>query len=249
MSDNNLQNMHYKKMYYFYSKGPSRKIPLLILHGWMQNKESWEGVIGLLSKDMDILCPDLPGFGDSKDDSFYNFMTSDYSEYLFSFINDLKIKKVNILAHSFGGRIAIDFTSKHQEVVSNLILFSSAGIIHKTPYRKIQFLKKIPGSAYIAGKLRSNDYKNAKEYKNLFLNAISYNAKEKLNKIETPTLILWGDKDKELDLKDAYIFKNGIEKSVLEVMKNNGHFAHLENPYLFTGIIKKYLNLKENKNV
>ncbi len=239
--------MYYKKMSYFYSRNGSLKIPLLILHGWMQNKESWKGIIELLSKDMDIICPDLPGFGDSKDSSFSNFTTSDYSNYLFSFLNDLKIKKINILAHSFGGRIAIDFTAKHEDIVSNLILFSSAGIIHKNPYRKIQFLKKIPGSAYIAGKLRSNDYKNAKEYKNLFLNAISYNAEEKFNKIETPTLILWGDKDRELDLKDAYIFKNGIKKSILEIMPNNGHFAHLEDPYLFTGIIKKYL--KKNKNV
>ena len=246
MLNNNVQNMHYKKMCYFYSTSTSGKTPLLILHGWMQNKESWEGIIALLSKDMDVLCPDLPGFGDSKDESFSNFTTEDYSNYLFSFLKDLKIKKINILAHSFGGRIAIDFTSKHKDIVSNLILFSSAGIIHKNPYIKMRFLKKIPGSAYIAGKLRSNDYKNAKEYKNLFLNAISYNANKRLNKINVPTLILWGDKDRELNLKDAYVFRNGIKKSILEIMTNNGHFAHLENPYLFTGIIKKYLKKNEN---
>lgn len=52
----------------------------------------------------------------------------------------------------------------------------------------------------------------------------------KIKQIRTPTLIMWGDKDKTIRVKDAYRFKELISGSELIVYKNIGHIPMEEIP-------------------
>ncbi len=216
------------------------KTPLLILHGWKQNKESWIDIINILKKSHRIICIDLPGFGESINKEFLNFTVEDYSNSIETFLKDIGIKKVIILSHSFGGRIAINMTIRNKISISKLILFSSAGIINKNNNINYSLLKRIVPES-IKNRIRSRDYKESGELKNIFLNAINFNIEPLLKDIFIPTLIIWGDEDKELGLDNAYIINKEIKESELKIMKGNTHFAHMENPYLFTGYINRFL--------
>lgn len=54
-----MKTAAYKHIAYTDTVDDFYKPPILILHGWMQDKESWEGIIALLSKEYRVICPDL----------------------------------------------------------------------------------------------------------------------------------------------------------------------------------------------
>ncbi|WP_044258336.1 alpha/beta fold hydrolase, partial [Richelia intracellularis] len=53
-----------------------------------------------------------------------------------------------------------------------------------------------------------------------------------LGKIRQPTLILWGDNDKILGIKDAPKLQSALPISQLLWIKNCGHVPHLEQPQI-----------------
>ena len=65
-----------------------------------------------------------------------------------------------------------------------------------------------------------------------------------LPKIKTKTLIVWGDKDKMVPVKYAYLFKEKISDSRLEIFPKVGHSPHLEVPGLLS---EKILNFLKNE--
>lgn len=52
----------------------------------------------------------------------------------------------------------------------------------------------------------------------------------RIKEIKTPTLIMWGDKDKTISIKDGYAFQKLIKDSELIVYKNIGHVPMEEIP-------------------
>ena len=55
---------------------------------------------------------------------------------------------------------------------------------------------------------------------------------KQLGKIRQPTLILWGDNDKILGIKDAPKLQSALPISQLLWIKNCGHVPHLEQPQI-----------------
>jgi pimeloyl-ACP methyl ester carboxylesterase len=55
---------------------------------------------------------------------------------------------------------------------------------------------------------------------------------KKLAEILQPTLILWGDSDRILGIRDANRFKLAIPNSKLIWIKDCGHVPHLEQPQI-----------------
>ena len=245
---------YWKSVAYKDNKKKTDLTPILILHGWMQTKETWDNVAVILGKQRRIISIDLPGFGDSVENSkFYKYTIEDYTKLIYQLLIHLKIKKLDILAHSFGGRIAINFTIQHPKIVDHLILFGSAGLkfntiksifINTISKTKILYLleKTMPKTFdNIKDRMSSSDYKASGIRKEIFINSISFTVNKMLKNINNKTLIIWGDLDTQLDLRNAHKFKSSIDNSKIEILKGYGHFAHIENPYLFAGIIENYL--------
>ena len=97
---------------------------LVFIHGLSDNLLYWEILANSLKDDFQILRFDLRGHGDSElgnDD-----ITLDtYVDDLFDLLGELKIDKVNLIAFSLGGAIALDFVIKHPQLVSSLVIMSS----------------------------------------------------------------------------------------------------------------------------
>ena len=70
------------------------------------------------------------------------------------------------------------------------------------------------------------------------------NAKNYLKSIESETLIIWGEKDIDTPLKDAYKINKLIKDSALIIYPNAPHFSYLTYPELTNKIIKSYLTEK-----
>ena len=72
---------------------------------------------------------------------------------------------------------------------------------------------------------------------------------ESLRKIEVPTLILWGQKDRIVPVRFARRLHEDLPKSQLEVIPNCGHFLPEEAPELVVHHILAFLKAKMLRKV
>ena len=223
------------------------KIPVLFLHGWGGSIDSFMFCTKALN-DTPCILIDFPPFGQSSE-PLEPWTVKDYTELVINICNQLNIKKVNIVAHSFGGRVAIELASK-TNMVKNMLLTGSAGlkkksfkvIIKERIYKLQKFLSKL--NLYSKNKLLcrgSDDYKNLSEVmKKTFVNIVNYDQTKLLAKINVPTLLVWGKLDKQTPFYFTKIFKKHIKDCEVVSFDGLGHFAYLQKPNTFIQIIKKF---------
>ena len=68
-----------------------------------------------------------------------------------------------------------------------------------------------------------------------------YPLRDRLEKIGCPTLIVWGDKDRLVPLKDASIFEELIPDSRKIIYKDTGHVSMMERPARFNPDVEAFL--------
>lgn len=100
------------------------KIPLVLLHGFMENTSIWEDMIPHLSNDFRLIKIDLPGHGKSPMYSEIHTMEL-MAEKVKEVLDTLNIKKFHILGHSMGGYVSLAFAEKWAEQLDSLTLFFS----------------------------------------------------------------------------------------------------------------------------
>lgn len=69
----------------------------------------------------------------------------------------------------------------------------------------------------------------------------SYPIRDRLSQIKAPTLIVWGDKDPLVPVRDAWEFGRLIPDSRVVVYEDTGHVAMLERPEAFNALLKEFL--------
>ena len=69
-----------------------------------------------------------------------------------------------------------------------------------------------------------------------------YPLRDRLEKIGCPTLIIWGDKDLLVPVKDADIFEKLIPDARKIIYKDTGHVSMMERPALFNSDVKAFLD-------
>ena len=228
------------KIFIKQGKGPD----LVFLHGWKQDKNYWRPLLDHLDQNFTCWLVDLPSFGDNNF-ALKNTSPSGFADWLDDFCKKQSISNFYLLGHSFGGRIAIVYAAKFKKK-KKLILYAIPAFKRKNIQVSIgKFfsdrigIKNVP---YLSQLLRSKDYKETEEkLKSIFLKSVNYDYSKDAQRINIPTLIMWGEQDKEEPPTTAYALKKLIPGSKLEILPRCSHFAHLDNPRLFTGKLMNFL--------
>ena len=79
-----------------------------------------------------------------------------------------------------------------------------------------------------------------------FVNIVNTFLEKYAININVPTLLVWGECDKDTPMYMAKKLKRIIKNSELIVFKNAGHFAYVEQAYKFCLIVSAFV--KENNN-
>lgn len=244
----NKDNFYYKKY------GESEKV-IIILPGWGDTRKTFDFYINNLKEKYTIYIFDYPGFGKSKklkkEKTIY-----DYAKYIKEFIENNNIKNPYIICHSFGCRISLILIGKYRLLVNKLIIIGGAGIKNKSIKKKIKtlkykllkklsiFKKKEKKEIYLNNlimKYGSTDYKNLTNIeRGTFRNIVNEDLKQYLKYIYCPTLLIWGEKDKETPLKHGTIMNKKIKNSGLISLKKGTHFVYLEYPLYILKIILEF---------
>jgi pimeloyl-ACP methyl ester carboxylesterase len=70
---------------------------------------------------------------------------------------------------------------------------------------------------------------------------LNYDFRHRLPEIACPTLIVWGDNDRVITVRDAAVFAELIPNSRKVVFEDTGHVAMLERPDAFNRLVKDFL--------
>lgn len=218
---------------------------MLFLHGYMSKKESFYYQLKSLKRYFRVVAPDLNGFGESPRLECA-WSLSDYAKSVGEFIEQLRVTRLHIVAHSFGARIALKMLPGAHRV-DKLVLTGAAGIKPKFSFKRsfnialYKVLKKVLPPNKLA-KFGSSDYKQLDgAARQSFVKIVNEHLDKKLPLITNNTLIICGDKDKETPLYMAKKLHRGIKNSQLYVMENVGHFAFIDKPREFNALVKDFL--------
>ncbi len=112
---------HQKKIAYELSgKGPV----LVLVHGFPMDHRVWAAAVSILESNFTLICPDLPGFGQSEMLGHTHPM-----ELMAGAINAIleheKVEKTLLVGHSMGGYVSLAFAAQHPEKLAGLVLFHS----------------------------------------------------------------------------------------------------------------------------
>ncbi len=224
----------------------SGKGPLVVcLHGWGDEMITFANFEKKMNKKFTFLLVDLPGFGGSSA-PINGWNLNEYANLVAAIIRKLNLGAVfGYIGHSNGGAILIYGIGERILDSKKLVLIGSSGIRGKNKLRKnsIKLLSKIGGLVITP---LPSEYKHSfkkKVYSSIGSDALlkpelietfrkitAQDVLPQANKIEIPTLLLWGENDKATPVEYGYLFKAAIRHSSLSIIKNAGHFVHLDQP-------------------
>jgi pimeloyl-ACP methyl ester carboxylesterase len=249
--------------------------PILLIHGAFSSLHTFEAWNEILIKNgFRVIRLDLPGFGltGSRQDHRYNMEI--YIDSIREFLDVLDIKKCSIAGNSLGGWLAWEYALKYSKQIEKLILISAAGFLDdksiplpfrmaRTPFinkvikyvvkRNVleQFVKQVYGDkSKVTVELVDRYFELFSREGNpeAFLALCNTKLKDntnKLKKIKTPTLILWGEKDEWLPIENAYRFDIQIPNSELIIYEGVGHIPMEELPEETAEDVMSFLKRKD----
>lgn len=218
---------------------------LVFLHGYLSSKESFYLQINYFSRHFRVTAPDLPGFGGSGTIPAA-WSVGEYADWLEGFLKERGIAFPCVIAHSFGGRVAIKCLARG--LIDRAVLTGCAGIVKRRTlsyhlkvksYRLIKkFAPRFAEAKFGSAEYRSLSPLMRESYKKI----VNEDLREEAKRIARPVLYLNGERDRETPLSSVKILHECTAGSRLAVLKGCGHFAHLDEPLLFNLAAEEFLN-------
>ncbi len=189
---------------------------------------------------------DLKGFGENKGMD-YPYSLDDYAREVKEYIEKNDLVKPSVIAHSFGGRIAVKLMAENPDLFGKVVLTGSAGL---KPRRGLKY--RIKRLAFKVLKLflprekltrfYSKDYLALDDVmKKSFCKIVGEHLDGLLGKIENEVLLVYGEKDRETPLYMARRFNRKLKNGKLIIIKNAGHFCFIDSPLKFNVEVREFL--------
>ena len=216
------------------------------MHGYLSSGQSFIYQTKFFARDFEVFAPDLKGFGQNTDMKT-PYSLDDYVNEVSEYIYKNNIVNPYIVAHSFGGRIAIKGIATNKIKANKLVLTGSAGLKPKNSIKKIykracfSILKNFASKERLE-RFYSSDYLALNDImKQSFIKIVNEHLDKYLSSIALPTLIINGSLDKETPLYMAKKLNKKIKDSRLNVFKGCGHFCFIDKSNKFNMEVKEFL--------
>ncbi len=183
---------------------------------------------------------------------------------------DIKVP-VDLVGWSAGGAISANFAARHPDKVRKLVMLAPAGAprersawFHVMLMPAIgewlarsrsdaKILAAVPGQLYrpdspglfverFAEQLEFKGYRRAylSTLRNYSIRDLS-ESHQAIAKAGIPTLVIWGEDDVSLPVKDADYFRTAIPNSEVHVLDHAGHTVHYEDAQRVAPILRSFL--------
>lgn len=221
---------------------------MLLLHGYLSNRQSFYYQIRSLAQNGRFaVAPDMPAFGASSPIT-EAWSVGDYAEWLKRFISAADIKDTDIIAHSFGARVALKMLADDPSYADKLIITGGAGLVKPRSaaymrrvkrYRRIK--KLFPD--YAEKHFGSEEYRSLSPLmKESYKKIVNEDLRGCAQKVTNKTLLIYGANDSVTPPgEEGAIFNSLINGSELKIIEG-GHFCFSENYLTFNELMLNFIN-------
>ena len=220
--------------------------PLLLLHGFSDDKDNFVYVARELVGRYHVIIPDINGFGESSRPAGANYGAQAQAERLHAFANALGLKPLHLGGSSMGGQISVLYAAAYPAEVKSLWLLDAGGL-RTAPPSDMDKIKANPKNFDSEADLAMSDppfipkpmmdYIGQERAKNAEMEKIvghdlgqEPGVEERIKGLATPALIVWGAQDHMINPAAAQIFHGLLPHSQVIIMPGAGHLPMLEQP-------------------
>jgi len=228
--------------------------PVVLIHGIGASLYAWRyAVPPLVSAGYRVVAFDNRGFGFS-DKPAHGYTTSDYARLVVALLDSLGISSAVLIGHAMGGAIAAETALRHPDRVRGLVLIDAAGFGVSWPgvlkIARWPFVGAIATSfrsRWITGRILRSTYAVPEKvtagdvdqyyapvpdpYFGVALRGVLHEFRfdslggGRLASLQAPTLIVWGEADRWISVRDGSRFSRELPRSAFVVLPHTGHAA------------------------
>lgn len=238
--------------------GPRDAPALVLLHGFGASLHTWEPWAVALSRQYRVIRLDLPGFGLTGPDPTGDYSDARFNQILTALLDQLGVARATLIGNSLGGRLAWMFAAAQPDRVDRLVLISPDGfaspgfeygrapkvpaVMRLLPYALPRpMLRASLAPAYAdpdrltaATVTRYNDMMRAPGVRQAILDRTAQvmlqDPTPLLRRIQAPTLLLWGEEDHMIPIRNAADYLAAMPHARLVRLPHLGHVPFEEAP-------------------
>lgn len=234
---------------------------LLLIHGFGADKDNFTPAAILLRSTGRIIALDLPGFGDSSKRDDLSYSIAAQADRVVRIMDALQLQRVHLGGSSMGGALALEIARRDPQRVRSLWLLAPAGVAGAKPSEMMLGYRKAGRSALVAQNTQDYDalldivmsrpppmpyslrhelaaaaIENSALHARIFheLHATMPAMEQQAAGLAVPTLLVWGEQDRVLDVSGAELLQRALPQSTLIRLAKIGHLPMLEDPLLTT---------------
>ncbi|OLS27111.1 MAG: 2-hydroxy-6-oxononadienedioate/2-hydroxy-6-oxononatrienedioate hydrolase [Candidatus Heimdallarchaeota archaeon LC_3] len=229
---------------------------LVFIHGAGGDKTQWEFQKNYFSsQDFGVIVLSLPGHGDSSRVKTINI--NGYVQFLYDFLQPLRINKIILVGHSMGGAIIQQFMLEHNDLnVEKLVLIGTGAKLGVAPYvfemieNDFENAMKLMGDFVFTENTpkqlkKDNEEVLVRNGKKVIIEDFNtcqeFDIRSELKEITKPTLIICGVEDKLTPSKFSSFLHENIPYSEIFIIPDSSHFVMQEKSDKVNELIQNWI--------
>jgi pimeloyl-ACP methyl ester carboxylesterase len=244
------------------------------VHGVSGSSSAWLNYEPIFENKYNVLIYDIRGHGLSKKyPNYSDYLIENFVNDLDELVKYLQIKKFILVTNSFGGLIALEYMKRHQDTLLGNIMTSPeiflnegiiARVIRLVLWLITQIVSILPFNSKPRGHVDYSKYLNVSEWdigrnwadmSNTGLRAHMYTLRHSfqkeqeynLQKIQVPTLIIHGEKDGMVPIKNVLRLKEKIPNTEMVIVPNATHDSARNNTKEISEAIESFIEKNKLK--
>ncbi len=239
--------------------------PVILLHGWLGSWGLWQETMTYLGQYYRTYALDFWGFGESGKKR-NTYMVQDFVTLVDQFMEKLGIVRAPLVGHSMGGTVSLSVALNYPERVQKVVIIGSPVVgsslalpLKIAGHRKVAWLLFNMFGAFRGGMRLASplicsdphfpdmmDRDLSKTTLESFLISIASlrqtDLRPCIGQIAVPVMGMFGDRDNIVDPRQWQALQQGLPQSRVERFKEAGHFIMLDEPKVFIGKLKEFLD-------
>lgn len=217
---------------------------MVFLHGYLSCKETFTAQIEYFSQFYRVTALDFLGFGQSKPLQ-EPFGVDEYAAWTEEVFNALGVDFANVIAHSFGCRVAVKMAKRRGQVFDKMLLTGPAGVVlprsvgYKIKVKTYRAVRKV-APRFAEKHFGSKEYKTLSPLmKESYKKIVNEDLRACAKQVQNSVLIVEGEDDKVTTKREAEAYLAAFPNAKLK-MTRGGHFAFLDDPVAFNLIAEEF---------
>lgn len=240
--------------------------PLVLIHGLFGSLENLGVIARQLEQTHQVISIDLPDHGISSWSEQFSF--DSYANKIMETLNKLNITKCHMLGHSLGGKVAmqiglmhphmvaslmvadiapVEYPPRHNNVFAALLSFNANNIASRQEADKFmaEHISEVGVRQFLLKSLYKQDDGNFAWRFNLEMLHRDYELLSKgidsNSRYDGKVLFIKGGKSDYITMEHQAKIQSLFSNATAKIIAGTGHWLHAEKPFVFAGIVSKFL--------